>query len=257
MRAGEAFERLVAVIARLRSPGGCPWDLAQTLETMRPYLVEETYEVLEALDAGTAEDHRVELGDLLMQIVFQARLREETGAFDVAGVADAISDKLERRHPHIFGDAAEADGTQRRWHELKKKEGRESALDGVPLAMPALLRARRLGEKAAGAGFDWRAPEDVFGKLDEESAELREAVASGDRADIEAELGDLLFTIVNLSRKLDIDPEAALRGTARRFEQRFRRLEKVARDEGHPDLHALADDELERRWQQAKADLKG
>ncbi len=257
MLAGEAFERLVAVIARLRGPDGCPWDRAQTLESMRPYLVEETYEVLEAIDAGTPEDHRVELGDLLMQIVFQARLREEAGAFDVAGVADAITDKLVRRHPHVFGDAAEADGTQRRWHELKRREGRESALDGVPLAMPALLRARRLGEKAAGAGFDWRAPEDVFGKLDEETAELREAVGCGDRAAIEAELGDLLFTVVNLSRKLDVDPEAALRGTARRFEQRFRRLERVARDEGHPDLHDLPDEELERRWQRAKADLKG
>jgi MazG family protein len=255
MDAAEAFARLVAVVARLRGPDGCPWDRAQTLETVRPHLLEETYEVLEALEGGTPAAHREELGDLLLQVVFQARLREEAGEFDVGAVANGIADKLVRRHPHVFGGDPRPDGTHARWGELKAREGRESAVDGVPAALPALLRAARIGEKAAGVGFDWRAPDDVFAKLAEEAAELRAAMAAGERAEVEAELGDYLFTVVNLARKVGVDPESALRGTVRRFEQRFRRMEADARAEGKP-LNSLDDDELERRWQAAKKALR-
>ncbi|MCK6569513.1 nucleoside triphosphate pyrophosphohydrolase [Myxococcota bacterium] len=267
MDSTEAFTRLVGIMARLRSPGGCPWDREQTLSTLRPYLLEETYEVLDAMEAGDAREHCEELGDLLLQVVFQARVREEAGDFDIADVAQAIADKLVRRHPHVFGDgsvvADDAATVVKNWSEIKAAEKasagtqRKSALDGVPAALPALLRATRIGEKAAAAGFDWREAGGVLDKLDEEALELREAVARGDRASIEAEMGDYLFTLVNACRHLGIDAESALRGTTRRFEQRFRVLEAGVLDDGHPNLRALDDEALERRWQAAKRLLAG
>lgn len=263
----EAFERLVGIMARLRSPGGCPWDREQTLATLRPYLLEETYEVLEAMETGDAQAHCEELGDLLLQVVFQARVREEAGAFDIADVATAIADKLVRRHPHVFGDgsvvAEDAASVVKNWAQIKATEKaaggspRKSALDGVPAALPALLRATRIGEKAAAAGFDWRETGGVLEKLDEEAAELRDAMARGDQASIEAELGDYLFTIVNACRHLGVDAEAALRGTTRRFEERFRLLEAGVLADGHPNLRALDDETLEQRWQAAKRTLAG
>lgn len=262
-RHGEAFERLVGIMARLRGPDGCPWDREQTLLTLRQYLVEETYEVLEALEEGDPREHCKELGDLLLQVVFQARIREEEGRFDAADVAQAISDKLVRRHPHVFGDvvAEDAAAVVRNWADIKAVEraeaGRdESALDGVPQAMPALQRAARLGEKAGTAGFDWREPAGVLEKLDEESAELKASLAAQDRAGIEHELGDYLFTVVHLCRHLGVDAEAALRAANRRFETRFRALESGIREEGRQ-IRDFPDAELEDRWQAAKRATDG
>ena len=263
MRSGEEFERLVEIMARLRAPDGCPWDQEQTLSTLRQYLVEETYEVLEAIEDGTPREHCEELGDLLLQVVFHARIREEEGHFDVADVAQAISDKLWRRHPHVFGEAQtggetgakpDADQVVRNWSDLKAKEGKKCAIDGVPRAMPALQRALRVGEKAASAGFDWRGNEGVFEKLREEELELRAAIEQQDKVEMERELGDYLFTVVNLARRLGIDPEAALRGTVNRFESRFRTMEGHIKALGQS-LRELPDDELERRWQAAKLEL--
>ena len=251
---GAAFERLVGVMDQLRGPSGCPWDLEQTLATLRRWLVEETYELLDAIDADDIDAHREELGDLLLQVVFQARIRSEQGAFDVAAVCDGIADKMVRRHPHVFGDATaeDADAVRVAWSALKRKEGRQSALDGLPRGMPALARALRVGEKAADAGFDWRDPRGVLDKIDEEHAELRQAMQGGDPASIAHELGDYLFTLVNLCRHLGVDPEAALQGTNRRFERRFRVLEAGVHAEGVERIGDLGEEELERRWQAAK-----
>lgn len=255
-RAGEAYARLVRIIARLRAPDGCPWDQKQTLETMKRYLLEETYETLEAIDSGDVDAHREELGDLLMQIVFQAQIRQEAEEFDAADVAQSISDKMVRRHPHVFGDAkfeTEAE-LKRAWAESKKKEGRESALDGVPTALPALLRAFRIGNKAASVGFDWPDTEGVVDKIGEEAGELREAMAAEDQGQIHHELGDLLFSVVNLCRHLKVDPESALQGTTRRFEARFRHLERSLKAEGL-EIGDQPIDALEARWQAAKRAL--
>ncbi len=264
MRYGEAFERLVAIMDRLRSPGGCPWDREQTLATLRPYLLEEAYEVLEALETDTPREHCEELGDLMLQIVFQSRIRQEDGHFTVADVCDAISDKLERRHPHVFGDAVAEDAAAvvRNWSDIKAQEraGKAtkdpSALDGVPAALPALQRAARIGDKAAAAGFDWREPKGVLEKLDEETRELKAALEAQDAQGIADEMGDFLFTVVNLCRHLGVDAEAALRGTTGRFERRFREMERTIAAEGQT-IRALPDAELEARWQAAKKRLAG
>lgn len=250
MRHGEAIERLVGIMARLRAPeDGCPWDLRQDLDSLRAYLVEETYEVLEALHEPA--DHREELGDLLFQIVFQSRIRQEEGHFDLADVANGIADKLERRHPHVFGDQAVTDAAEvaRNWHASKAREKkRESALDGVPTGLPALLRAQRIGEKAARQGFDWPDAAGVRAKLDEELAEVAEAQTEEARA---AELGDVLFTVANWCRHLGVEPEFALQAATDKFERRFRAMEQAAQAEG-AQLKAETPDQLEARWQRAK-----
>jgi MazG family protein len=271
-RTSIAVERLVAIMARLRGPDGCPWDREQTLASLRPYVLEETYEVLEAIDAGDSEAHREELGDLLLQIVFQARLAEEEGRFDLAGVADAISEKLLSRHPHVFGPGAtsadarpdpsveavrDADGVLRQWAALKKKEneakGRgKSVREGVPRELPALARAERLTEKASRIGFDWPDAAGARAKVAEELAELDEAMASGDRARMEDELGDTLFAVANLARKLGIPPEEALRGTLARFISRFEHVEDGLARRGVP--HGTATlQEMDLLWEEAKA----
>lgn len=255
-RAGAAFARLVGIIARLRAPNGCPWDQKQTLETMKRYLLEETYETLEAIDDGDPEAHRGELGDLLMQVVFQAQIRHEEATFDVADVADGISEKMIRRHPHVFGDTVyESEAELRRaWSEAKRKEGRESALDGVPKALPALLRAFRIGAKASNVGFDWPNADGVVEKIAEEAQELREAHDAGQAEAVHHEMGDLLFSVVNLCRHLNVDPESALHGATGRFESRFRHVEAGLKAEGL----AVADqpiEDLEDRWQAAKKAL--
>src|SRR5512141_651689 len=213
-RTADAIERLLGIMERLRGPDGCPWDREQTLQSLRPYVLEETYEVLEAIDGGDVADHREELGDLLLQIVFQAQLRREEGAFEFADVADAISQKLVSRHPHVFGDAEvkDAEGVLRQWAALKREEKKrkgkgESALHGVPREMPALARADRLTEKASRVGFDWPDAGGARAKVGEELEELDRAVAGGDRSEIEHELGDLLFAVANLGRKLNLAPE--------------------------------------------------
>ncbi|RMG14998.1 MAG: nucleoside triphosphate pyrophosphohydrolase [Deltaproteobacteria bacterium] len=253
--AARAVQRLLALMARLRAPGGCPWDREQTLESLRPYLLEETYEVLEAIDRGDAAHHLEELGDLLLQIVFQAEIRRESGEWTLAEVARGITDKLHRRHPHVFGDAEAADASTafENWERQKAKEKKErkSVLDGVPRAAPALMRAERLTDKAAAVGFDWPDPMGARRKIDEELAELDAAVAAEAQERIEAELGDLLFAVVNYGRKLGIHPEDALRGTLERFEDRFRHIERRLAEQGRSPKEAGLE-EMDALWEEAK-----
>jgi MazG family protein len=253
---GEALAELVQVMKKLLSPDGCPWDREQTLATLKPFLLEETYEVLEALEGGSPQDHCEELGDLLMQIVFQAELREAEGAFTIDDVARGIAEKLRRRHPHVFGDVKLETSAEvlAQWTELKKEEKKHAprrTLDGVPLAMPALARATRLGERAAAVGFDWPEPQGAREKITEELAELDAAIAGGDRARVHDELGDLLFAVTNLARKLAQNPEDALRSTLARFTQRFAYVEDaLAKNERTPKDATLA--ELDALWEEAK-----
>jgi len=258
-RSADAIERLLSIMARLRNPGGCPWDREQTLHSLRPYLLEETYEVLEALDDGDAASHCEELGDLLLQIVFQAQLRSEDGTFEFADVAQAISDKLVSRHPHVFGDAVvtDAEGVMRQWVAIKKVEkakkgGGKSVLEGVPREMPALGRAERLTEKASRVGFDWPDASGARSKVQEEIAELDEAVASGDRQAMEHELGDLLFAVANWGRKLGVPPEEALRGALRRFIDRFQYIEQALTQRGVAAEDATLE-QMDALWNAAKA----
>lgn len=243
---GEAVERLVGIMARLRAPGGCPWDREQDLASLRPYLIEEAFEVLDEMDrvaaGGKWAPYCEELGDLLFQIVFHAQLASEQSAFDLGDVAKAISDKIVRRHPHVFPPAGQArqevagaEQVLQNWallkaEERKEKHGHEgSVLDGVPTRAPSLMRAERLTEKASRIGFDWPDLPSVRAKLDEELAELDRAAQSGDRAQIEAELGDVLFSTVNLARFLQVPAEDALRQTIRKFVRRFHRVEEGLR----------------------------
>lgn len=260
MDVGQRFAKLVEIMHRLRAPGGCPWDGEQTHQSIKPYLIEEAYEVLEAIDAGDAGDLCGELGDLLLQVVFHAEMAAETNRFAIGDVIDAICDKMVRRHPHVFADT-EVDGAAevlRNWSKIKQQERRDadtdaSALAGVPRAMPALLRAHRIGEKAATAGFDWSNASGVLDKLREELSELEQAVAAGDQAQIEAELGDLLFAATSLARHLHIRSEDALGKATDRFETRYRALERTLAAEGR-DLAVMSDEDKERAWQRAKSD---
>ena len=254
---GAAVQRLVGLMQRLLAPDGCPWDREQTLETLVPYLVEETYEVVDALADGDAADHREELGDLLLQIVFQSELRFTEGKFGIDDVARGIVEKLVRRHPHVFGEVkvAGAGDVVSNWAKLKAAEkaekGKHGALHGVPRSAPALLRATRLGEKAGAVGLDFSDADGPRAKIDEELRELDEARARGDKAEMEKELGDLLLAVVNLGRKLDLDPESALRGSTDRFTGRFRYIETTLAAQGR----AVADasmEELDRLWDAAK-----
>jgi MazG family protein len=260
MTVGEAFEGLVRIMHRLRSPGGCPWDGEQTHASIKPYTIEETYEVAEAIDSGDDRELCSELGDLLLQIVFHAEMAGERGAFTITDVIAAISDKMVRRHPHVFADVQVrgAGEVLRNWSRIKaderKASGDASALAGVPRAMPALLRAQRLGEKAGHAGFDWRDAHGVLDKLREELRELEAAVANGDRAHAVEELGDLLYAATSLARHLGAVAEDALNGAADRFSQRFRHMES-ALAAIQRDVHGASPEELEDLWQAAKRSL--
>lgn len=243
----------------LRGPGGCPWDREQTLASLRPFLIEEAYELLESIDEEDADHHCEELGDVLLQVVFQTQLRKEQGAFALDDVAHGIADKLVRRHPHVFGDT-KVDGSAevlRNWESIKRREGRgdrdapRPTLAGVPASLPALLRAQRIQSKCAKAGFDWSALHQVRAKVFEELDEVDAAVASGDRAAIASELGDALFALASLARFLDVDAELALRAATERFSGRFLKLEQSAREEG-ADLHTLSVPELVVRWNAVK-----
>lgn len=254
-----AFARLVEVMARLRGDGGCPWDREQTRESLKPYVVEEAYEVLEAIDEGDVAKLREELGDLLLQVVFQAQVAREAGEFSILEVTQAIVDKLVRRHPHVFGDATASSAQEvlRRWEAIKRAERqggqqRPSALDGVPRDLPALLRAHRLQEKASRVGFDWDDAVDLLRKVEEEMAEFRAACRNGGGARAAAEMGDLLFTLVNLSRFVNVNPEEALRETIARFTQRFQYMEEGMHKAGLP-LARETRPEMERLWEEAKA----
>jgi tetrapyrrole methylase family protein / MazG family protein len=231
-----SFEDLVAIMDRLRDPGGCPWDREQTYATLRGFLIEECYEVVDALDRADPPALCEELGDLLLQIVFLAKLGKEDGAFTVGDVVGGIAAKMVRRHPHVFGDdtAADSAAVLVRWEEIKKKEKRDagygeaesSVLAGIPPALPALIKAQRLGAKAARVGFDWTADLDVVDKLDEEAGELRDAVISKDRARMREELGDALFTLAMLARRLDLDADEALSAANAKFVSRFTSVER-------------------------------
>jgi MazG family protein len=257
--------RLLDIMARLRDPArGCPWDVEQSFATIAPYTIEEAYEVADAIERADMAALKDELGDLLLQVVFHAQMAREAGHFDFADVADAISDKMIRRHPHVFGEdrVGSAAAQTEAWENRKAAERAEAgdagsgALDGLALALPALLRAAKLGKRAARVGFDWPDAAPVLDKIEEEIGELRVELAAETRpAGIEEELGDLLFACANLARKLNVDPEAALRGANRRFERRFRSIEARLGARGlRPDQATL--DQLEALWQEAKADEK-
>jgi MazG family protein len=261
VQAGEKFADLVTVVARLRAPGGCPWDRKQTFETIKPYLLEETYEVMDAIDQGDWPGLAEELGDLLLQPVFFATMAAEAQLFDIRDSLEAINQKLVRRHPHVFGDgtAKTAEDVKQRWDEIKKEEkavkapetGERSILDGVPRNLPALVEADKISSKAAQAGFEWPEIGGVLSKVEEEARELAAARESGDQQHIEHELGDLLFTVVNLARFLKVDPEQALRKTNKRFRERFGYIENaIAQEGGGFDTTSL--DRMEELWQEAK-----
>src|SRR5690606_18915336 len=254
------IEGLLEIMARLRDPeGGCPWDVEQTFATIAPYTIEEAYEVADAIERGDMDDLRSELGDLLFQVVFHARMAEEQGLFGFDEVATAIADKLERRHPHVFGDeAARADGAAQkaRWEDIKagerKAKAQHGALDDVPVGLPALARAAKLTRRAARVGFDWPSTAEVLDKLDEEVAELKAEIRAGDLDKAREELGDLLFVMANLARKLGVEPEDALRGTNAKFVRRFGFIEaELARDGRTPEQSDLA--EMDGLWNAAKA----
>jgi MazG family protein len=252
---GEKLAELVELMQTLLGPNGCPWDREQTLDTLRQYVVEEAYEVVDAIDQGKPEMLREELGDLLLQVVFQSALTERRGWFDIDGVVEAISEKLVRRHPWVFGDETvdDASGAIDSWEAIKAKEKKErGALGGVPVALPGLLRAVRIGEKASAVGYDWPDAGGPRAKIDEELKELDEAADNGDRAALEHELGDLLFALATYGRKQGLDPEAALRASLNRFSSRFRHCELAAKQAG-TDLRDYDEAELDQMWERAKA----
>jgi len=282
-RVGSDFQKLVAVMARLRAPGGCPWDREQTHATLRTYLIEEAYEVLDALDSTDDTKFAEELGDLLLQVLFHAQIAHEEGRFDITTVIREIYEKMIRRHPHVFGNAKANSAAEvvRNWEQIKKEEraksgaatnqkSPESLLDGVPRTMPALLEAFQLTSKAARIGFDWHNLDGIFAKLQEETHELQSALvecgggsldppavavlsstSSTQSQRIESELGDLLFVAVNLARFLKVDPEIALKKTSAKFSRRFRTMERLARQQGTT-LAKIPRPQMESLWDQAK-----
>jgi tetrapyrrole methylase family protein / MazG family protein len=256
--ARRSFDDLVRLMTRLRGPEGCPWDREQSLSDLKPFVIEEAYEVVDAIDRDDRGSLLEEVGDLLLEAVFIAEITREEKSFDIYDSITAIHDKLVRRHPHVFGDVEAGDAEQVlvNWEKLKNEERKaenKSVLAGVPQSLPALLKASRLTEKAARVGFDWRRTEDVFDKIDEELAELREAVKGADTASIEEEIGDLLFTIANIARKLEINPEEALQSTNRKFMRRFESMESAVRATGR-NLDELNLEEMDRLWDDAKSD---
>jgi MazG family protein len=275
LTAGEWFEKLAAVQARLRAPDGCPWDREQTHASLRTYLIEEAYEVLEALESGDDEKFAEEMGDLLLQIMFHSQIAKEEGRFDVSDVIREVHDKMVRRHPHVFGEKRAKDSAEvlKKWEQIKKEERAAaekkkkgnssqqeakagSLLDGVSRALPAALEGFQLTRRAARIGFDWDSVEGVFEKLSEEGSELREAVSANDAKRTEEEMGDLLFAAVNLARFLHVDPEIALKKANAKFSTRFRRMEKLAAERGK----ALADvprEQMEGFWEEVKKVASG
>ena len=260
MKSDSTFAELVAIMARLRGADGCPWDRQQTHATLKPYLLEETYEALEAIDAEDDAELCKELGDVLLQVVFHAQIAAEEGRFDIEAVGQAIVEKLIRRHPHVFDDARAdgADEVLRRWEQIKKQERQEqgeaapSSLEGIPKHLPALMRAHQIQARVARQGFDWDGIDGALDKIEEEFAEVRKAWETGGAAAVEEEFGDLLFSLVNASRFLNVEPEQALRRAVAKFERRFRALEEAvhARSEEVAALPLAALDEI---WDEVKA----
>jgi nucleoside triphosphate diphosphatase len=270
MKPSRDIDRLIEIMAALRTPvTGCPWDLEQDFRSIAPYTLEEAFEVIDAIERGDLNDLREELGDLLLQVVFHARMAEERQAFSFGDVVEAITTKMIRRHPHVFGDeeAREAGMAKGAWNRIKEEEKAERArrraelgldsgeragfLDDVPPALPALMRALKLQQKAAKVGFDWAEAEPILDKIAEETAELRDALKSGNKAEISEEYGDLLFALVNLGRHLDIEPESALRATNEKFRSRFHFIETSLKKQDRS-LDEATLDEMEALWQEAK-----
>ena len=261
----EKFDQLVAIMDKLRDPGGCPWDREQTPESLAPYFLEEAYEVVDAISSGEPEKICEELGDLLLQIIFVARIGRENGWFDLDDVCDSISSKMIRRHPHVFADREVEDSAEvlRNWEEIKKTERaaepKASTLDGVPNSLPALLKAYRMTEKAAAMGFDWRKPADVMAKMREEMSELEAELNTGGDASAErvrAEMGDVLFVMANLARHLGVEPETALQGTNGTFKRRFQAMEERSRAAGR-DFRNMELVEQDALWEEVKKDEEG
>ncbi len=251
------FDDLRAVMDRLRDPGGCPWDREQRLEDLRAYVLEEAYEVIEAIELRDHDNLCEELGDLLLQVLFLSRIEQEEGRFDVEDVIQGIHDKLVRRHPHVFGDAEAGTASEviRQWEEIKNREkghGTRRHLDGVPRALPGLLRALRLSTKAALSGFDWQEDEDLEAKVEEEVQEFLAECRRKDSRAMERELGDLLFVLANVARRAGLDPEAAVQGANNRFISRFGHIEDRITQSGRQ-LKEASLEEMERLWEEAKA----
>ena len=256
-----SFDELVQLMTKLRGPDGCPWDRKQTLSSLKPFIIEESYEVVDAIDRDDRPALCEELGDFLLQAVFVAELTREEGSFDIYDSVTAIHEKLVRRHPHVFGnvEARDAEQVLVNWEKLKNEERKaenKSVLAGVPQSLPALLKAARLTEKAARVGFDWRRTSDVFDKLDEEIGELRSAIEAGNEAEIHDEIGDLLFTIANIARKLNVNAEEALQSSNRKFRRRFESMESSVR-EGGRNLDQLSLEQMDALWDEAKAVERG
>jgi MazG family protein len=263
LTAGQWFERLVALQARLRAPDGCPWDREQTHETLRTYLIEEAYEVLEAMKSGDDAKFANEMGDLLLQVVFHSQIAAEQRRFTVADVIREVYEKMVRRHPHVFGEQRARDAAEvlRNWEQIKaqergneaakKEETKKSLLDGVPRSLPATMEGLQLTRKAFRAGFDWDSAEGIFEKIREECAELRHASEKKDAARVEEEMGDLLFAAVNLARFLQVDPEIALKNANAKFARRFREMERLSADNGRAFVEIPRADK-EKLWEAAK-----
>ncbi|MCL4476874.1 MAG: nucleoside triphosphate pyrophosphohydrolase [Nitrospirae bacterium] len=253
------FEKLVDIMAALRGEKGCPWDREQTRESLKPFLVEETYEVLEAIDEGNPEKIKEELGDLLFQIIFHCQVARERKEFDINDVISKITEKMIGRHPHVFGEATyeTSEEVLKQWEERKKEEGksRESILEGIPRELPSLLRAHRIQARASRVGFDWKQVEDVVEKLDEELKEFREALERKDQKEIEDELGDVFFVLVNISRFVGVNPEDALRKTISKFISRFRYIEMKSAEAGKS-LSGMSLEEMDALWDEAKGKEK-
>ena len=254
-----SFEKLVAVMKTLHDPGGCPWDREQTHNSLKPYLIEEAYEVLEAIDSGSDEQLKEELGDVLLQVVFHAEIAQREGRFDIEDIIEVLIDKLKRRHPHVFGDTS-VDGSKtvlRNWEAIKRREKRSkkkegSVLDGLPKSLPALIKARRIQEKVSRFGFDWERTEEVMLKVEEELGELKIANASQDMNAVEEELGDLLFAVANLARFVSVCPEDALKKTIDKFQKRFQYIERELPKRGKK-LGEASLEEMDELWEEVKA----
>jgi MazG family protein len=255
MTAGDELEKLLALMARLRGPAGCPWDREQTMISLRPFILEEAYELVEAVSSDEAEAIREELGDLLLEVVFVNQIASERKLFEMDAVIRGIHDKLVRRHPHVFEAerVGSADKALERWEEIKEREKdkRGSILDGVPKSLAALARAQKISSRAAKAGFDWKSAKEVEAKLAEELSELDQAVASGSEVQVEEEMGDILFALVNLARHLGVDAEVALSSATDKFVERFQYLERGLQSQGRKVSDADME-ELDRLWEEAK-----
>lgn len=249
----QAFDRLLTIMDELREQ--CPWDKKQTLQSLRHLTIEETYELGDAILDNDLEEVKKELGDVLLHIVFYARIGSESGAFDIADVANAICDKLIHRHPHIYGDVdvKDAEEVKANWERIKLAEGKKSVLEGVPNSLPALVKANRIQEKVSGVGFDWEQPQQVFEKVKEELEELEAEREAGNTAAMEQEMGDVFFSMVNYARFLGINPENALERTNKKFIRRFQFLEKSANQAGKK-LHDMTLQEMDQYWEAAKAE---